>query len=120
MAAELTIPPALLRDIEEGAFAQLVRPAEEMLSGALVHALPDRETRAHLQDALALLDLLHRNPVQPVPASPLLLASIEVAEGYLKHWLGERQAADPRRAERADELCLLRELRAQVRRAVAA
>jgi hypothetical protein len=120
MTALLVIPPGLVGDVREGAFAQLAAPAEALLADALVHTLPDAETRGQLQRSLALLDVLYANPLPSIPPSPLLLASVDVALGYLSTWLDEADAADPRKAKRADDLRLLREFRAQVRRAVPA
>jgi hypothetical protein len=122
MPATLTIPPRLVERVREGAFALLAAPAEAIVAGALVAALPEPETRRQLQGALALLDLLDSDTgaMLEVPASPLLLASVEDILPKLQAWFDELDATDERRPGWTEELRLLRQFHVLVQRAVSA
>jgi len=125
--ATLMIPPTLLVRVREGAYGLVAAASEDIDQSARACVEPEPESRPKLEAAWGLLDAIGWSDEQDTEAIielPLiehgatLLAAVEDILPLMAGWLDELDPADERRAERADELRLLRQLHAQVRRAV--
>jgi len=125
--ATLMIPPTLLVRVREGAYGLVAAASEDFDQSARACVEPEPESRPKLEAAWGLLDAIGWSDEQDTEAIielPLiehgatLLAAVEDILPLMAGWLDELDPADERRAERADELRLLRQLHAQVRRAV--
>jgi hypothetical protein len=119
----LTMPPDLIGRAREGVYWQLAAAAEVIVADALTNAPPAPETRRQLKGALALLDLLTGEPGAPLELAtaehgPLLAAAVADMLPKLQLWLDELDDGDERRPERTDELRLLCQFDAHLRRVV--
>jgi len=125
--ATLMIPPTLLVRVREGAYGLVGAASEDIEQSARACVELEPASRPKLDAAWGLLNAIGWSDEQDTGAIielPLiehgttLLAAIEDILPLMAGWLDELDPADARRAERADELRLLRQLHAQVRRAV--
>jgi hypothetical protein len=125
--ATLMIPPTLLVRVREGAYGLVGTASEDIEQSARACVEPEPKSRPKLEAAWGLLDAIGWNDEQDTGAiteltiiqhGATLLAAIEDILPLMAGWLDELDPADERRAERADESRLLRQLHAQVRRAV--
>jgi hypothetical protein len=123
LPAPLTIPAVLVERVRESAYGLLVVAASEVERSVSAHVAPEPDTRERFDRVWALLEAIGWSGRAGIELSitghgEALLAAVEGALTDMQGWLDETAETDARRAERGDELRLMRQFAVQVRRAI--
>lgn len=124
MSSTLMVPPTVVPRLREGAFALLMRLGEQ-LSDATWYPEQCEPLYLQVQEQWAMLDVIgwadeddDGEMIEAIASigKPLKLA-VEEMTPSLEQWLWEMDEDDPTRPERAEELRLMQQFRAQIRAA---